>query len=213
LRPVSIQDLKSDPNIHPPIIRKQRGRPKSKRMRKGADKRKLKTCSTCRKKACYNKRTCRGQPAQNGRRQQARDCEIHSSSDSVSPVRNRRQRRDWEIEDSLSDSPTSNVEVDNQFSVEMALYDRRIAQGFLAAQRMEATIASERMDGIIEGGNTVDSDSELSTVLSNRFSGLDEDWWKEKAPATETRAGSVEASTATVTVVRTRFKSKRVHWE
>jgi hypothetical protein len=95
----------------------------------------------------------------------------------------------------------------------MALYDRRIAQGFLAAQRMEATIASERMDGIIEGGNTVDSDSELSIVLSNRFLGLDEDWWKEKAPATETRAGSVEALTATVTVVRTRSKSKRVHWE
>jgi hypothetical protein len=40
---------------------------------------------------------------------------------------------------------------------------------------MEATIASERMDGIIEGRNTVDSDSELSTVLSNRFLGLDED--------------------------------------
>jgi hypothetical protein len=41
---------------------------------------------------------------------------------------------------------------------------------------MEATIASEQMDGIIEGGNTVDSNSELSTVLSNKFSSLDEDW-------------------------------------
>ena len=105
------------------------------------------------------------------------------------------------------------MEVDDQFSVEMALYDRRIARGFLAAQRMEAIIASEVMDGIVEGGNTVDSDSELSTVSSSRFSGLDEDWWKEKAPATETRARSIEASTATVTVVRTRSKSKQVHWE
>ena len=105
------------------------------------------------------------------------------------------------------------MEVDDQFSVEMALYDRRIARGFLAAQRMEAIIASEAMDGIVEGGNTVDSDSELSTVSSSRFSGLDEDWWKEKAPATETRARSIEASTATVTVVRTRSKSKQVHWE
>jgi hypothetical protein len=76
---------------------------------------------------------------------------------------------------------------------------------------MEATIASERMDGIIKGGNTVNSNSELSTVLSNRFLGLDEDWWKEKVPATEMRAGSVEASTATVTVVRTQSKSKWVY--
>jgi hypothetical protein len=34
LRPVSIQDLESDPNIHPPIVRKQRGRPRTKRIRK-----------------------------------------------------------------------------------------------------------------------------------------------------------------------------------
>jgi hypothetical protein len=65
------------------------------------------------------------------------------------------------------------------------------------------------MDGIVEGRNTIDSDSELSTVSSSRFSGLDEDWWKEKALVT----GSIEASTATVTVVRTQSKSKRVHWE
>jgi hypothetical protein len=91
----------------------------------------------------------------------------------------------------------------------MALYDRRMAQGFLAAQRIETIIASEQMDGIVEGGNTIDSNSELSTVSSSRFSGLDEDWWKEKALVT----GSIEASTATVTVVRTQSKSKRVHWE
>jgi hypothetical protein len=50
LQPVSIQDLESDLNIHPPIIRKQRGRPKSKHMQKGADKRKYKTCSNCGKR-------------------------------------------------------------------------------------------------------------------------------------------------------------------
>ena len=82
-----------------------------------------------------------------------------------------------------------------------------------AHHRASVIIASELMGGIVEGGNTVDSDSELSTVSSSRLSGLDNDWWKEKAPATETRAGSVEASTATVTVVRTQSKSKRVHWE
>ena len=61
------------------------------------------------------------------------------------------------------------MEVDDQFSVEMALYDRRIARGLLTAQIMEAIIASEVMDGIAEGGNTVDSDSELSIVSSSRY--------------------------------------------
>jgi hypothetical protein len=97
----------------------------------------------------------------------------------------------------------------NQFSIEMALYNRRMARDFLAAQRMEAIKASELRDGIVEGRNTVNSDSELSTVSSSRFSGLDEDWWKEKAPA----AGGIQASTATVTVVKTRSRSKRVHWK
>ena len=58
LWPISIQDLESDLDIHPPIIRKQCGRPKSKRMQKGANKRKYKTCSTCGKKTRHDKRTC-----------------------------------------------------------------------------------------------------------------------------------------------------------
>ena len=93
LQPISIQDLESDPNIHPLIIQKQRGRPKSKRMQKGANERKHKTYSTCGKKTRHDKRTCRSQPARNGRRQRARDREIHSPSDSVSLVQNQRQRQ------------------------------------------------------------------------------------------------------------------------
>jgi hypothetical protein len=77
---------------------------------------------------------------------------------------------------------------------------------------------------------TVDSDSELCTVPSSRFSGLEEDRWKENhsdggdviATATmtalETANGTamgtaMGTATGTVTVVRTRPKSKRVHWE
>ena len=43
---------------------------------------------------------------------------------------------------------------------------------------MEAIIASEQMQGIVQGPidqGTVDSESELSTVSSSRFSGLEED--------------------------------------
>ena len=115
--------------------------------------------------------------------------------------------------------------MDKQFQVEMALYDQRMSQAVLAAQRMEARIASEQMEGIVQApvvnrgivqAPVVDektgystSDSELSTVSSSRFSGLEEDWWKEKTPG----AARAAASGATVTIVRTRSKSKRVHWE
>jgi hypothetical protein len=72
--------------------------------------------------------------------------------------------------------------------------------------------ATEPIEGIIQGGdNTVDSDSELSSVSSRRYSSLEENWWKEKEQATG--AENIGASTATLTVVRTRSKGKRVHWE
>jgi hypothetical protein len=35
----------------------------------------------------------------------------------------------------------------------MTLYDKRISQGLLAAQRMEAIIASEQMKGIVLSGS------------------------------------------------------------
>ena len=57
---------------------------------------------------------------------------------------------------------------------------------------------------VVDSNSTVYSDSELSTVSSSRFSGLEEDWWKETAEA---------SSDITGTVIRTRSKCKRVHWE
>jgi hypothetical protein len=99
---------------------------------------------------------------------------------------------------------------------------------------MEARIASEQMEGIVQA-SVIDkdtgqgtSDSELSTVLSSRFSGLEENWWKEqtssasrtleniKTPeALETlealEAPEVSNSRATVTVMRTQSKGKQVH--
>jgi hypothetical protein len=94
----------------------------------------------------------------------------------------------------------------------MALYDRRFAQALLSHQQMKAIKASEPIS--IEGiqGSTVaaNSDSELSTVSSSRFSGLEEDWWKEKASGD---SDALKGATATVAVMRTRSKGKRVHWE
>jgi hypothetical protein len=93
LWPISIQDLELDPNIHPPILRKQRGRPKSKRLQKGEENRKRKTCGNYRRKIKHDKRTCRSQPVNNGRRQRARDREFYSLSDLASLVQDRRRNK------------------------------------------------------------------------------------------------------------------------
>ena len=102
----------------------------------------------------------------------------------------------------------------------MALYDQRFAKGVHAARWLEARKDSEQMEGVVLSGTstgtstgtgtgTGTSDSELSTVSSSRFPGLEEDWWKEMTPG----AARASASEATVAVIRTRSKSKRVHWE
>jgi hypothetical protein len=63
----------------------------------------------------------------------------------------------------------------------MELYDQGFQRAIAAVQRMEARIASEQMEGIIYSNidgtieGTIDSESELSIVSSNRFSGLEED--------------------------------------
>ena len=85
---------------------------------------------------------------------------------------------------------------------------------------MEAIIVSEQIKGIILSGTSTrtgagtgdnDSSSELSTVLSSRYLGLKEDWWKGKGAAKTLE--NTSASKATVTVMRTRSKGKQVHWE
>ena len=70
--PISIEDLIIDDNIKPPTIRKQASRPCTKRIRKGAWKKKQTRCSNCLDWG-HNKRSCRGQPVPSGRRERARD--------------------------------------------------------------------------------------------------------------------------------------------
>ncbi len=72
LPPVSIQELTTDDKVLPPIIRKQAGRPRIKRIRKGAWNRKQTRCTSCLEWG-HNKRSCRGQPVSSGRRQRAQD--------------------------------------------------------------------------------------------------------------------------------------------
>ena len=77
---LSITNLPSDLAILPLLIVKKQGRPREKRIRKGALKRKQTKCTNCLQLG-HNKRRCVAQPARNGRAERARDWDI-SSSDS-----------------------------------------------------------------------------------------------------------------------------------
>jgi hypothetical protein len=235
LQPISMQNLDSGPAVYPPIVKKQRGRPIVKRMRKGDWKRKQKQCSTC-KEHGHDKRTCRKQPVANGRSRPARDREEHSIS---SP--------------SSTDSSVINCEINEQVDVEIALYDQRFQRGLIAFQRMQAI--RERSptppNGFASQLGETTSDSELSTVSSSRFSGLDDEWWKEhqtvgcgdgssggsegnndgdsdgdsggdsggdsdgssNGGSGDSSGGHAVVTTTVATRVATRSQRKRVHWE
>jgi hypothetical protein len=71
LRPFSIENLASTPGFFPPVFKNQRGRPITKRFRRGVYKRKEKKCSKCHGRG-HNIRKCRFAPTINGRQQRAR---------------------------------------------------------------------------------------------------------------------------------------------
>ena len=65
LVPILLEDIVIDPIIQSLIIKKQVGRPKTKRIHKGTWKRKQTKCSTCLDWG-YNKKSCRNQPVSSG---------------------------------------------------------------------------------------------------------------------------------------------------
>src|ERR1035437_1523666 len=137
LKPLSIENLPSDLSITspllfilklnakkgilPPIAKKQRSRPKTKRIRKGAYKRKETHCRNC-KETGHNIRCCPHAPAPNGRQQRARDRELSLDSSSKTS--------------SSSDSLDSEeLDEDQQFRREMHEYDSSIARANEIAER------------------------------------------------------------------------------
>ena len=66
---ISIENLPSDSNVLPPKLSRLRGRPKTKRIRKGAWNRQSRQCGNC-KQTGHNTRSCTGIPmAKKGRRE------------------------------------------------------------------------------------------------------------------------------------------------
>lgn len=70
--PILVENFPSDPNILPPLLVTKRGRPRQKRIKKGALKKKQTRCANCLQTG-HNKRRCIEQPARNGRAERARD--------------------------------------------------------------------------------------------------------------------------------------------
>jgi hypothetical protein len=66
----------------PPLIAKKQGRPREKRIRKGALKQQQTRCTNC-LQLSHNKRRCVAQPAQNRRAERARNWDVSSSKSNL----------------------------------------------------------------------------------------------------------------------------------
>ena len=87
MKPISIADLPSNPDVLPPKLCKLRGWPKTKRVRKNAWNRQKRKCGSCRQLG-HNTRRCTSLPvAKNGRGERARDWQTievnESNSDTI----------------------------------------------------------------------------------------------------------------------------------
>jgi SWIM zinc finger len=133
LIPVSIEDLLSKDGVFPPAFKKLRGRPLTKRIRKGALKRKTLHCSNC-NGTNHNIRKCRHAPALNGRTQRLRDQETSSSSSSSDLSSN----QDSEIHDAALED-----------QVESDLYHKQVARAWEIVRRQEHE--QESNNDVMEG--------------------------------------------------------------
>jgi cytochrome c553 len=149
LLPVNIDNLPSEDGVLPPVYQKQRGRPPTKRIRKGAWKRKATHCSNCHG-TDHNIRKCRHAPALNGRQQRARDRESSISSESS-------RSDDEELNLQESDLDSDDLQ-DLQFQAEMEQYDAIMENAHVIAekerqrQEKERDLESESMEGIETSG-------------------------------------------------------------
>jgi SWIM zinc finger len=148
LPPFSIENLASTSGFLPPVFKNQRGRPTTKRIQKGAWKRKEKKCSKCHGTG-HDIQKCRFAPAINERQQRAR--ERHMSIDSSDSS--------GSSSDSGSSSSNSGSNIDEEAimdRVESDLYHERIARAWEIVNRRQAEL--DREEGIETG------DAELGDI-------------------------------------------------
>lgn len=155
LRPFSIENLPSTPNILPPVFKKQRGRPLAKRIRKGSQKRKERKCSKCYGLG-HNVQKCRFAPAINKRQQRAR--EWHLSIDSSGSSNSSSSNLDSSNLDSSDlDSEINKAVLEDQ--AESNLYYERVARAWEIVNRRQQELE--------------ESDGELSVLASSLFNSME----------------------------------------
>jgi hypothetical protein len=110
LMPISIQDLTPDLEVKPPIQVKQRGRPKTKRIRKGQYARKKRRCGNCSQLATHNSRSCRAQPCDI----EGLDLAVNALQNQRQRMRTRRQNQDFDREMDRLDGEIESLQAENE---------------------------------------------------------------------------------------------------
>jgi len=154
LWPLSIENLESASGVLPPVFKKQRGRPTTKRIRKGARKRKEKKCSKCHGTG-HNIRKCRFAPAINGRQQRTQERELSiasSSSSSASSASSASSRFGSDADEEVFYNALDEVD-----QAESDLYYKQVARAW--------EIVNHQQD--------LESDSELSVQASSLFASIE----------------------------------------
>jgi hypothetical protein len=80
--PISIDDIEPDPDMLPPTIQKQSGRPKKQRIRRKQCSKETRpiTCDICKQQGHHNKRSCPNAPVASGKAQRRRDRDIDGNN-------------------------------------------------------------------------------------------------------------------------------------
>ena len=148
--------MPSNNEVLPPEFKKQRGRPLTKRIRKGAWKRKTMHCSNCHG-TDHNIWKCRHAPALNGRQQRAWDRE--SSTLSSSPMSDT---------GTLSDLDSGELQ-DREWQAEMDRYNELCAKADVVRERERQRLQALKDSDAIN----IQSDSKLSVLASSLFNTID----------------------------------------
>jgi hypothetical protein len=178
--PINIENLESTAGIQPPQFKKQRGRPKAKRIRKGAWKRKAICCRNCNGTG-HNTRTCKSAPALNGRQQRRRDRqeiedyieELNDEGNNDSDEERLTEFAEYLAQNCDSDSELSDLDRDSFGSIE---------------GDTEGDTEGVEMEGVELGSNVeLESDSEMIEV---NYEGLQQGTSKVmSSPPRTTRSG------------------------
>lgn len=155
-------------------FKKQRGQPLSKRIRKGAWKRKELHCSSC-KGISYNIQKCRHAPAQNRRQQRARDREestLDSDSNSNSNLSSDSNNSNDSDDSNYISTSSLDIECDDarMHKAEIKLHNKRIARAYKIIERRkrEQALKDNNRDK-----NRDRDESELLVLASSQFDSIE----------------------------------------